>query len=135
DRHVEAVGADRRDAAITEEERLQHKGDRRRDHGRPGAEHDRRQSAAHTMRRGAAGDGHIEHHDRERESGKDRKQWHHAPAQRLAHLLSRDDPEWRRGSVHDAASRGAEVTVRYVHYYYLFAVICPAAHICAVKSK
>ncbi len=37
------------------------------------------------------------------------------PLSASAHPLGGDDPERRRGHVHDAARRGAEIAVRYVH--------------------
>ena len=67
--HVEAVGGERRDAAVAEEAGLDHEGDGDRDHRGPRAEDDRDQGRAYGVAGRPADDRHVEHHDDEREGG------------------------------------------------------------------
>ena len=96
DAHIQAVGEDRQNPAVAEEERLENQRRADRDHRRPRPQDDRDQRSADAVRRRPSWNRDVEHHDREAKGREDRQERHGPVVQDLLDPLRRQTPDRHR---------------------------------------
>ncbi len=115
DGHVEQVRAQRREAAVLEEESLEDD-DARHDHdGGERSEEDGGEGRADEVARGPGGDGEVQHLGREDERGRGAEQGVFARGERLAHAAQGDADARGRERGRGEGGLGVEEAVRDVH--------------------
>ena len=112
---VKTVGADGRDAPVSEEQRLDDERRGNGDHRRPGAYEHGNERCAHGMAGRAADNGDVEHHDDEAEGRAEREIRDLLHLERLVQLPRRRCPERHHDGVHRPVSCRAQISVRDVH--------------------
>ena len=113
--HVEAVGAESQDAAVTEEQGLDEQGHADGQTGRVRPEEDGNERTADGVSRRTAGQGDIEHHGQEGKGRSNAEEGQLFTGHRFLDLADGQQPDRDHDGAEDTARRRAQVIFRYMH--------------------